>query len=205
MRLQCPPSRQSSTEATVATFVQNSLFFRRGSSPIQKQKDLVNLCHHEQDFGISAEWHFYATAHGKSTCDGIGGTLKRLAARASLQRSFDHQIMAPHELFTWARDNIQGITVLWVSKKAVQQKSAQLAAWFRKATTVKGTRTYRYFRPFSLTSLCAGVTSFSTTVIIQVSEQAFNYERQNKGGLLFNLTMRSFMYGVLLESTKGCS
>lgn len=165
-----PDRGHDSTEATVATFAENSLFFRRGSSTIQKHKDLVNLCHHEQDFGISAEWHFYATAHGKSTCDCIGGTVKRLAARASLQRSFDHQIMAPHELFTWAQDNIQGITVLWVSKKAVQQKSAQLAAWFRKATTVKGTRMYRYFRPFSLTSLYTSVTSFSTTVIIQVSE-----------------------------------
>jgi len=32
-----------------------------------------------------AEWHFYATAHGKGVCDGLVGTVKRLAAKASLQ------------------------------------------------------------------------------------------------------------------------
>ncbi len=47
----------------------------------------MNLCSHEEDFGVAAEWHFSATAHGKGVCDGLGGTVKRLAARASLQRS----------------------------------------------------------------------------------------------------------------------
>ena len=28
---------------------------------------------------------FFATSHGKSPCDGIGGTIKHLVARASLQ------------------------------------------------------------------------------------------------------------------------
>ena len=34
-----------------------------------------------------------ATAHGKGACDGIGGTVKRLAARASLQKPYSDQIM----------------------------------------------------------------------------------------------------------------
>ena len=34
------------------------------------------------DFGVKAEWHFSATSHGK----GLGGTVKQLTARASLQR-----------------------------------------------------------------------------------------------------------------------
>ncbi len=41
---------------------------------------------HKIDFGIDAEWHFFATSHGKSTCDGLGGTVKRFATKASLQR-----------------------------------------------------------------------------------------------------------------------
>eukprot|EP00731_Ephydatia_muelleri_P014605 Em0008g325a len=27
--------------------------------------NFTNLCHHEEDFGIPAEWHFFATSHGK--------------------------------------------------------------------------------------------------------------------------------------------
>ena len=28
--------------------------------------NFTNLCHHEKDFGVPAEWHFFATSHGKS-------------------------------------------------------------------------------------------------------------------------------------------
>ena len=56
-------------------------------------KNILNLCHHVTDFGITARWSFFATSHGKSPCDGIGGTVKRLVARASLQRPLDNQIL----------------------------------------------------------------------------------------------------------------
>ena len=42
---------------------------------------------------------FFATSHGKGPCDGIGGTDKRLAAKASLQRPYPEQIMTPRQLF----------------------------------------------------------------------------------------------------------
>ena len=45
----------------------------------------VNLCHHKQDFGLDALWTFFATSHGKSPCDGIGGFVKRHVATRSLQ------------------------------------------------------------------------------------------------------------------------
>ena len=46
--------------------------------------------------GIDAEWHFFvATLHAKWPCDGIGGTVNRLAAKASLQRPYSEQIMTP--------------------------------------------------------------------------------------------------------------
>ena len=28
-------------------------------------KNLIKLCYHKEDFGIPAEWHFFATSHGK--------------------------------------------------------------------------------------------------------------------------------------------
>ncbi len=45
-----------------------------------------------------AEWHLSATSHGKGPCDGVGGTVKRLAARASLQRPYEKQILTPRQL-----------------------------------------------------------------------------------------------------------
>ena len=69
----------------------------------------MNLCSHEADFGMKIEWHFSATSHGKGVCDGVGGIVKRLAARASLQKPFDQQIMSPTQLYEWAKENIPAI------------------------------------------------------------------------------------------------
>ena len=49
-------------------------------------KNFINLLCHGDDFGIAAKWAFFATSHGKSRCDGVGGTVKRLVKRASLQK-----------------------------------------------------------------------------------------------------------------------
>ena len=62
------------------------------ASQYKNRKNFINLCHHEEEFGVAAEWHFSATSHGKGACDGVGGTVKRLAARVSLQRPYDQQI-----------------------------------------------------------------------------------------------------------------
>jgi hypothetical protein len=64
---------------------------------------------HEVDFGAPCAWHFFATSHGKSPCDGIGGTVKRLTARASLQRPLNHQILTPQDMFEFAQINMHGI------------------------------------------------------------------------------------------------
>ena len=45
---------------------------------------------------------FFATSHGKNACDGVGGTVKRLAAHASLQRAKELQIIAPRQLYEFA-------------------------------------------------------------------------------------------------------
>ena len=50
--------------------------FSDGCAAQYKNKyNLVNFCMHKRDFGFGAEWNFFATAHGKSPCDGIGGTV----------------------------------------------------------------------------------------------------------------------------------
>ena len=44
-------------------------------------KNFINLCNNQVDFGIKAEWHL---SHSKGACDGVGETVKCLAARTSL-------------------------------------------------------------------------------------------------------------------------
>ena len=63
------------------------IYFSDGAaSQYKNRKNFLNPCCHKSDFGINAEWHFSATSHGKGAC---------LAAKASLQKAFDDQIMTP--------------------------------------------------------------------------------------------------------------
>ena len=64
-------------------------------------KNLLNLCHHKDDFKLAADWSFFATSHGKSACEGVGGTVKRLTARASLQRPISNQILTVDAMFAF--------------------------------------------------------------------------------------------------------
>ena len=78
-------------------------YFSDGAAAQYKnRKNFANLAYLEEDYRVPAEWHFFATSHGKGPCDGIGGTVKRLATKASLQRTLDCQIQTPHQLYEWA-------------------------------------------------------------------------------------------------------
>ena len=82
--------------------VKNIIYFSDGAAGQYKNcKNFINLCFHEKDFGVKAEWNFFATSHGKSPCDGVGGTVKRLVARASLQATTSDHILTPLEMYTW--------------------------------------------------------------------------------------------------------
>ena len=134
-------------------------------------KNFVNLTHHMADFGYDAEWHFFATSHGKSPCDGIGGTVKRLAARASLQATTDNQILTPHDLYQFGNDNIKGIQFFWVTKESVDQhiNDFGLEDRYSSAKTVSGTRSHHAFVPLSKSIIVMRRISsdtFGTTAVV---------------------------------------
>ena len=89
--------------------------------------NLINLCFHQEDFRLLAEWNFFATSHGKAACDGIGGTAKRLTLKASLQRPVSNQIITPRDMFSFCSESISGIQFYFVSKEAVLEAEASLA------------------------------------------------------------------------------
>src|ERR1051325_6709112 len=83
--------------------------------------------------------------NGKSPCDGIGGTVKRLAARASLQAMDAGHIMTSSQLFQWANTNIKGITFFYLSTEEVQECNKTLQSRFVSVKTVAGTRSHHRF------------------------------------------------------------
>nr|XP_042902021.1 uncharacterized protein LOC122270073 [Parasteatoda tepidariorum] len=111
-------------------------------------KTLLNLCYHEFDFyGISAKWNFFATSHGKSACDGIGGTVKRLVSKASLQRPLHDQIINVHKMHEYCKSNIKGIHFFFISNIEMIKLRKELFKRLQHAKTVSGTRSMHFFQP----------------------------------------------------------
>ena len=70
-------------------------FIDGAASQYKTFKALSNLAFHFHDHDLRAEHNFFATSHGKSSCDGLGGTTTREAANASLRATISNQIVTP--------------------------------------------------------------------------------------------------------------
>lgn len=137
-------------------------YFSDGSAAQYKnRKNFTNLCNHKDDFDIDAEWHFSATAHGKGPCDGVGGTVKRLAARASLQRTYENQIQTPFQLYEWAIQNIFVANFIYVSQEEYIETDRFLENRLSKSLTVQGTQKLHAFIPVPLSNSKVKVKIFS--------------------------------------------
>ena len=125
------------------------------NSQYENCKNLIYLCYHNSDHGLEAEWIFFATSHGKSPCDGIGGTAKRLTAHASLQMTSGQVISTPYEMFQWCQDNVFGISFFYVSSEDINNHVNQfhLDQRYELTKTVPGTRLYHSFIPDRLSKL----------------------------------------------------
>lgn len=125
-------------------------YFSDGAAAQYKnKKNFYNLCQHKNDFNILAEWHFSATAHGKGPCDGVGGTVKRLAARASLQRPYSEHIMTANDLYEWAKENISGINFIFVTMSEHIAAKEFLEERFNEARAIPCTRKLHAFIPLN--------------------------------------------------------
>ena len=130
------------------------IYFSDGcGAQYKNRKNFINLCHHNDDFGMPAEWHFFATSHGKGPCDGVGGTVKRLAARASLQRPYDKQILTPRQLYEFGCSEIPSVNFHYVTVEEYENESVLLSKRFESARTIAGTHKLHSFRPISANEL----------------------------------------------------
>ena len=123
-------------------------YFSDGCSGQYKNfKNFLNLCHHSKDFGFSASWSFFATSHGKSPCDGVGGTVKRKLSNASLTAAVENSILTSEAAYDYCMQHITGITFFHLSSSDIEACRLQLQDRYSKGSTVPGTRGYHHFCP----------------------------------------------------------
>lgn len=132
---------------TLITNVSKIFYFSDGASAQYKnKKNFVNLTFHVEDFGIPAEWHFFATSHGKGPCDGLGGTVKRLAARASTS-SLINPINSAVKFYDWVNKNVKNIHTEFFNNYQYKDRAKHLKERFEKAKIISGTLGYHAFIP----------------------------------------------------------
>ena len=112
-------------------------------------KNFLNLCYHKCDFGFEAACSFFATSHGKSTCDGIGGTGKCLTARSSLHMQNSEQFPSAERMIDFCNSEINGIHFILIRKEEMEDVRKYLKLRYKLGSTVPGTRTYHCFIPIS--------------------------------------------------------
>ena len=112
-------------------------------------KNICNLLYLRDDFRLDAEWHFFATSHGKNACDGIGGTVKREASNASLRATISGHILTPLQLFEWCSMHLTGLGCFSISKEEIEQSSLYLTARFKNTHKIPGIRSFHCFIPNS--------------------------------------------------------
>ncbi|KAG1656070.1 ARL14 effector protein [Nymphon striatum] len=164
---------------SVVINIQLIMYWSDGAaSQYKNYKNLQNLLKHKEDFGITAEWHFFATAHGKSPCDGIGGTVKRLARAASLQATVSRHILTPLQLYEWAKAHISGIHFFYIISHVVEDNFQHvLESRFRSLKTVPGTRTHHCFRVTNSNELCMyRISSDTLGITTKSKEKSSNFK-----------------------------
>lgn len=103
--------------------VQKIFYFSDGCSGQYTNKfNVANIWCHKRDFNIEAEWHFHATSHGKSECDGIGGFVKHQPMLYSLRvREAGKQILTAPALYEFVADTSKNVVAVYVSSEQVQK------------------------------------------------------------------------------------
>lgn len=121
----------------------------------KNKKKIASLCSFRSNYGLEAEWHFFATSHGKGPCDAVGGTLKRMAKRASLARDYGNTITTPRELYDWAVKqsdiHITKLNFCFISNEQYAKMTDELEELYTYShvKTIPGTQKFHSFVPIS--------------------------------------------------------
>ena len=189
----------------LSSFPTKIAYFSDGAaSQYKNRKNFINLCSHQADFGVPAEWHFSATSHGKGACYVLGGTVKRFATKASLQRPYEEQIMTPFQLYEWASSNIPGVSFDYCSVVEYNTESKDLERRFGTCRTIPGTRRLHCFIPQSRdTVLTKRYSACSNSQVQKVTKVSTELEMEEITGYVTCIYGSQWWLAQVLENDSS--
>lgn len=142
-------------------------------------ENFLHICNHEKLYGLKAEWNFFATSHGKSPCDAIGGTMKRDISKESLRRPLENQILTVIDMQKYCKENIKKINVFLVLKEDIVSYREKIT---NETQTLPGTRTYYQFLPLSEKNVACELINFDETfetISNLLAKKNYNWEKKH--------------------------
>lgn len=115
-------------------------------------KNFGSFCMHLEGFQVCAALNSLATSHGKGPCDGIGGSVKKLATKASLRRPLRGKIIWPYHFFCGPR-----MSCITLFRFAFSKSQRHFPKHFRGNLEVLGVQNYHHFKSFSSTDVRASL------------------------------------------------
>ena len=112
-------------------------------------KNFPNLTLHQLDFNLAASWSFFATSHGKSSCDGIGVVVKRKLSHVSLTRETTNPILTSSSAYECCQQEFNSIIFFHVDKSDLVCARQFLYDRYQKGSTVVGTCSFHHFYPLA--------------------------------------------------------
>lgn len=124
-----------------------SFFSDGAASQYKNRKNFLNLCLIKKDFGLEAEWHFFATSHGKSPCDALGGSFKRNARNRTMQKPMDPIDNAKKFYDFGVSIKDSKVEFVYCSQVEHDEVETEYKDRFDQAKTIQGTQSLHAFKP----------------------------------------------------------
>ena len=95
------------------------------------------MCHHQEDFGVDAEWLFWQFLLEKVLVMALVAQLNASLQELACKDNYDEQIMTPCQLFEWASDNIHvQLKLLFMTALFLSPKFHARMTLYRKGSVV---------------------------------------------------------------------
>ncbi|XP_065679428.1 uncharacterized protein LOC136081787 isoform X1 [Hydra vulgaris] len=167
-------------------------------------KSFYNLCQLESEFSLKFEWNFFATSHGKSPCDGIGGTVKRLTAQESLKRPYRNQILTSEAMYEFCIEKIKVVNFIYIKGIDLQLQREEQKERYTGVTTLPGTRSFHQFIHLGDNRVgakrCSTDTNYTIIHNLKKKQDIFQLDTVTLGGYVAVVYDDKWWIGIVTET-----
>lgn len=111
------------------------IFSDNAAGQFKNRYVLSNICLMEHDYnGMSAEWNFFASSHGKGVVDGIGGNVKRCVWVGVKSRRFN--IDSARDFHNVVVQNMKNIKSFFIAKEKTKEKERALKGMWENVKAI---------------------------------------------------------------------